>query len=137
MLRIAVDTNQYIAGFLYHGMMRAVFLLVLESKLTLYASPKLNAEVGKKLQYFHADEQVQNEVLSFIDEKSSMVEPTITIDVCRDKEDNFALELAETADADYLVTRDKDLLDMQHWKRTEIIKPEDFLPLLRRMKLLD
>ena len=39
--------------------------------------------------------------------------------------------------ADYLITRDNDLLVLKHWKDTSIILPEDFLPLLRTMSLLD
>jgi len=48
------------------------------------------------------------------------------------------LELAEEAQAEYLITRDKDLLELpqQEWKDTKIIRPEEFLPLLRSLQLL-
>ena len=40
--------------------------------------------------------------------------------------------------ADYLITRDKDLLDLpnKRWKNTKIVKPEQFLSYLREKKLL-
>jgi len=36
------------------------------------------------------------------------------------------LTLAETIDAAYIVSGDKDLLDLQHHKQTKIIKLADF-----------
>jgi len=63
-----------------------------------------------------------------------LYEPRIKISVCRDKQDNFILELAETSKAEFIITRDKDLLDLlnKKWKKTKIVKPEDFLTKIRR-----
>lgn len=137
MLNIVVDTNQFLSGFIYHGMMKTVFDLVLDDKLKLYVSPDLKREVLDKLHEFEVSKQVQNEVMYFMETRGILVEPTVKVDVCRDKEDNFVLELAESAHADYIVTRDKDLLELPQkaWKKIKIIKPEKFLPLLRKMIL--
>jgi putative PIN family toxin of toxin-antitoxin system len=137
MLNIVVDTNQFLSGFIYHGMMKTVFDLVLDTKLRLYVSPALKTEVLEKLQEFNVDELARNEVMFFMDLRGILVKPTMKIEACRDKEDNFALELSEESNADYLITRDNDLLDLHRWKQTKIIKPEDFLPLLRKMNLLE
>lgn len=104
----------------------------------MYTSSKLKAEIVKKFINFDATEQEQNEILSFLDERGIFVDPKIKVTVCRDPKDNFVLELVETARADYLITRDKDLLDLkdQKWKGTQIVKPEAFLPILREMKLI-
>jgi putative PIN family toxin of toxin-antitoxin system len=136
MLNIVVDTNQFLSGFIYHGMMKAVFDLVIDNKIILSISPALKVEVSKKLQEFDVSEDVQYEIMSYMKIRGILVEPTIKIEACRDKEDNFALELSETAHADYLVTRDKDLLTLNKWEQTKIITPEEFLPLLRKMKLV-
>jgi predicted nucleic acid-binding protein len=72
-----------------------------------------------------------------VDTKGVLIEPTVTVTELRDKKDNFLVELAETATADYLLTRDKDVLVMEKWKTTAILKPEDFLPLIREAGLLD
>lgn len=138
MLSIVVDTNQFLSGFIYHGMMKVVFDLVLNNKLTLFVSQTLKAEVLEKLQVYGINEQVQNEIMLFMETRGILVKPTVRITVCRDPEDNFVLELTETAQADYLITRDKDLLDLpnQEWKNTKIIMPEDFLPFLRKKGIL-
>ncbi len=138
MISIVVDINQFLSGFIYHGMMKLVFDLVLNNKLTLYVSSILKEEVLEKLQEYGISQQVQDEVMLFMERRGILIEPTVKILVCRDPEDNFVLELAETSQANYLITRDKDLLVLpgKIWKDTKIMKPEDFLPLLRSYNLL-
>src|SRR4051794_31963568 len=137
-LNIVVDTNQFLSVFVFHGkLMRLVFDLVIDEKIHLYLSSRLKDEVREKLQFFAVSKEGQKGVLSFIEDNGITVEPTIKIDVCDDKDDNFNLELAETVNATYLLTRDKALLRLKKWKQTEIITPEDFLPILRKMKLID
>lgn len=136
-LNIALDTNQYLSVFLFRGqLVKPIVELVLANKLTLFVSPALRAEVQEKLTFYGASKQIQDDALALIDQKGRLVTPLVTVTACRDKEDNFTLELAETAHAHYLLTRDKDLLDLREWKETAIIKPEDFLPILREMELL-
>lgn len=139
MLSIVIDVNQFLSGFIFHGMMKVVFNLVLDDKLKLYVSSLLTREVLRKLEEFEISEQIQSEVLFFIERRGILITPNIKVTVCRDPEDNYLLELAETSKADYLITRDKDLLELpnQKWKKTEILKPEDFLPSLRKMGLLN
>lgn len=118
--------------------MKLVFELVIDDKIDLYVSHILKDELSEKLHYFGVSKQIKNEVMSFIKINGILVEPTIKIRECRDFEDNFLLELAETAKANYLVTRDKDLLSLPKsaWKVTKIITPEAFLLLLRTKKLI-
>ena len=139
MLSLVADTNQFLSGFIYHGMSKVVFDLVFDKKINLYISTVLKDEVLRKLQEFGVSKNMQNEVMTFIETKGILVEPTTRITECRDPEDNFLLELAETSRADFLITRDRDLLDLPNhkWKTTKIIKPETFLPLLRDKKFID
>lgn len=127
-LNIVVDTNQFLSGFLYHGMMKIVFDLLADDKLLFYVSSTLQKEVLAKLRHFAVNQQEQSNIMAFIKTKGIFIEPTIHITACRDPKDNYLLELAETADADYLITRDKDLLDLP--------KSRYFLPLLRTKKLI-
>lgn len=91
----------------------------------------------EKLKEFEADNEVLMEAALFLNQRSIALVPKVEVTVCRDPEDNFILELAETCQADYIVTRDKDLLELpgQAWRNTQIVKPEAFLPLVRRKKL--
>ena len=66
----------------------------------------------------------------------TLVEPKKHISACRDPDDNKFLEIAYEAKADYLVTLDKDLLDLRDEKRevklfehkVRVLQPDEFLP---------
>jgi len=49
------------------------------------------------------------------------------IEVCRDPKDNFLLSLAIDGKADYLLTGDKDLLELKQIQQTKIQTLTDFL----------
>jgi putative PIN family toxin of toxin-antitoxin system len=51
--------------------------------------------------------------------------------VCRDPDDDMVLACAVAAWAQYLVTRDKDLLDLRQYEGIAIVTPEAFLTWLR------
>jgi uncharacterized protein len=51
----------------------------------------------------------------------TLVDVKTKLNVCRDVNDNFLLNLAVDSDADYLVTGDQDLLEIQKIGNTEII----------------
>jgi uncharacterized protein len=137
-LNIVVDTNLYLSLFVFRSvMLHHIFELVTDEKLTLYTSPTQRTELKKKFMEFAVTPEVQETVLFFIKAKATLLNPTIAVNASRDRADNFLLELSEAAAADYLITRDNDLLVLKHWKDTIIILPEDFLPLLRTMSLLE
>lgn len=138
MLKIILDTNQFVSAFLYGGMTQTVFELILNNKLLLYVSEDLEAEVIEKFKLYGASEQAILDASLFFDSKGVAVIPQTKVTVCRDPKDNYLLELSEEAQADYLITRDKDLLELPggEWKDTKIIRPEEFLPFLRSLKLI-
>jgi putative PIN family toxin of toxin-antitoxin system len=53
------------------------------------------------------------------------------VQVVRDPDDDMILACALAARADYLVSRDKDLLSISEYSGTKIIAPEAFLAVLR------
>ncbi len=137
-LKIVVDTNLYLSLFVFRStMLHHIFDMVTNGKLTLCISPTQIAELKKKFEFFRVNKQVQEKVMIFVNAKATLIYPTTTIKKSRDIKDDFLLELSETAEADYLITRDKDLLVLKKWNNTTMIMPEDFLPLLRKMNLLD
>ena len=57
---------------------------------------------------------------------AKMVETKSVQTQCRDPKDNFLLELAVDGKADYLITGDKDLLELKSVHKTKIVRIEDF-----------
>ncbi len=66
-------------------------------------------------------------LLKFIDEYGILVNVKSDMDICRDKKDNFLLNLAVDSDAEYLVTGDQDLLILNKIQNTQILTLKDFL----------
>ena len=69
---------------------------------------------------------VVNELILLLETISENVAIQPTHFLNRDKKDNFLLDLIEFSKADYLVTGDKDLLELNPFKTTTILNPYDF-----------
>ena len=56
--------------------------------------------------------------------------------VIRDPNDDMVIATAQRAQAAYIVTRDKDLLSLQHYEGTTMITPEAFIAIVRERRRL-
>jgi len=52
---------------------------------------------------------------------------------CRDVKDNYLLALSKDADADYLITGDKDLLVLKQFENTLIVTLAQFLEIINAL----
>lgn len=66
-------------------------------------------------------------VIDTILAKGEAVKLLTVLDVCRDPDDNLLLSLAVDGKADYVVSGDKDLLDLVEIQGIPIITPTAFL----------
>ncbi|WP_225865825.1 putative toxin-antitoxin system toxin component, PIN family [Dyadobacter aurulentus] len=67
------------------------------------------------------------DLLETIDEFADFVVVNSRVDTCRDAKDNFLLALAADSNADFLLTGDKDLLELGRFQVTKISTIADFL----------
>ena len=67
------------------------------------------------------------EIIETIDEYADFIKVQTKIEVCRDPKDNFLLSLSVDGNADFLLTGDKDLLDLIKFGETTIITISEFL----------
>ena len=79
-----------------------------------------------KFRRFFSSTDIEN-ILETIDEYADFIEVKSAIKVCRDSKDNFLLSLSVDGNVDYLLTGDKDLLDLNKFKKTTIITISQFL----------
>ena len=84
-----------------------------------------------KFRNFFNSEDIE-ELLETIEEYANFVQVTSKIELCRDKKDNFLLSLAKDSNADYLVTGDKDLLELKRIKKTTILTITEFLNTIKK-----
>lgn len=129
-VRIILDTNLWIS-FLISKDLAKLDELIFSKKCTLLFSQELLEEfltVAKrpKFRQFFSIADLE-EILETIDEYGDFILIKSNIDSCRDPKDNFLLSLAVDGKADFLITGDKDLLDLKKYGSTTILTISDFL----------
>jgi len=67
------------------------------------------------------------ELLEFMQEFADFVVVTSKSELCRDPKDNFLLSLAVDSHADYLITGDKDLLEISSIQKTQVLTVSELL----------
>jgi predicted nucleic acid-binding protein len=75
-----------------------------------------------------------NRLIDLLERKGILTEPEQIPPVSRDPKDDVFLACAAVSDSDYLVSADKDLLDLQTHGRTQIVRPAEFLSILEQQQ---
>lgn len=126
--RIVLDSNIFVSALVFGGNSSRCLKLVSKRKIVGVISPAIMAEtfeiLAKKFNYspFRLEE-LQNQIQEYFE----LVHPSITISISRDPDDNRVLEAGVEGDCGYIVTGDKDLLDLKKYKDIIILTPSDFL----------
>ena len=79
----------------------------------------------KKLKKYFDQEKV-TELITLLTLVSKKVKIKRIDKICRDPKDDFLLALSKEAKADFLITGDKDLLDLKIYGRTQILSVKNF-----------
>ncbi len=77
------------------------------------------------MKYF--GQSVLEEILETIEEFAEFVDVTSKLKFLKDSKDDFLLSLAIDGKADYLITGDKELLEVKKYGETEIVSIAEFL----------
>jgi putative PIN family toxin of toxin-antitoxin system len=112
-----------------------------EGRFELHLSPGIIEETARVLltrkrirdRYHYSDADVADFCSDLLAVAVMETELPI-IQVVRDREDDMILACALAARADYLVSRDKDLLSIGEYSGTKIIAPEACLAVLRKLE---
>lgn len=128
--RIIIDTNLWI-NFLISKNFSALDNLISNKEIILVFSKELLEEFFEvasrpKFQNFFTLQDVYD-LLEVIQEEALFVEVVSEVKVCRDAKDDFLLALAKDAEADFILTEDKDLLVLNPYGKTNIITLPVFL----------
>jgi putative PIN family toxin of toxin-antitoxin system len=128
-LKVIFDTNVWIS-FLIGKRLLGLKHLISKGKIIIVTTEQLLLEIeiitqkSKFSKYFspHAVE----DLLILLNTISLKFDVQPFNNDCRDPKDNFLLDLIMFSKSDYLVTGDKDLLDMNIFLETRIISPAEF-----------
>ncbi len=126
-LRLVFDTNVFISAALRGRQAETALELASARRLVLVTSAAILAELADKL--LHKLGWPQNRVDLFLEtirELAEIVEPTVTLAVVPDDEDdNRILECAVAGEAGLIVTLDQDLLRLKSYEIIGIITPRE------------
>lgn len=127
-MRIVADTNLLIASIFWNGAPYRIVQKTLSGSIEIFTSPEILNEVRKVLvEEFSLSEQEVDDITSGILTFAKVIDPLIQLDVVkRDPNDNHIIAAAITAKAEYIVTRDNDLLELKKYKSIKITTPDDF-----------
>jgi uncharacterized protein len=134
MLRATFDTNVHVSALNYKGPPAQLLELAAIGAFRLQLSPAILDETARVLaedfRWTLSDIQEARIMLQTI---SQYVNPRVVLDVVkRDPDDNRILECSQASRSDYIVTKDKDLLDLKVYAGAGIIKPHQFLTLVKQ-----
>lgn len=132
--RIILDTNLWIS-FLISKNYAVLDNLIKTNKVVLIFSNELLEEFIEvvkrpKIKKFFGKKDVE-ELLDTFDQFADLINVNSQLDLCRDKKDNFLLNLSVDGNADYLVTGDKDLLILEKIKKTKILTYREFIEIMK------
>lgn len=127
-MRIVIDTNVVISGVFFGGMPRKVLTAVVNESVSAYASKEIVDEYNGIIQEMISRKQghIDISILTPLIQYMEIIEPETRVKVCRDKDDNKFIECAVDAKALYIVSGDKDLLDIEEYKGIKVITAKEF-----------
>lgn len=126
-----LDTNVLISAFGWDGNEKKALEAALSGRFRMATSPILLEEfrcVASHPRLKFSWPKVE-EFLNAVLEVAYVLEVLPSLAVARDYSDNRVLECAIKANADYIITGDKDLLSMKEFKGIRIVTAEAFLKL--------
>lgn len=134
-MKVVIDANVLIAAFAARGLCEAIYELCLTND-QIYLTREILKDIQEKLIKKIKTPQAQAAaVIALIESNAILVHAAdIPSSTCRDPDDLNVLGAAITANADYVITGDKDLLVIQSYGSVKIVKPREYWEEFSRRK---
>jgi uncharacterized protein len=128
--RIVLDTNVTISALFWKGYPRVIYDLVEDGKAILLWSRNIEAELIRVLSYskFGLTSSEMFPIVNHLRSHAYFVEERTRIEIIKDDPtDNIFIECAIDGNADYIISGDHHLVNLQGYKLIKIISAKDFL----------
>ena len=135
MIKAVLDTNVVISAIVFGGKPRRILNLAIEGKISLFFSEPMFEEIreilgGRKFRFTAPQLLAVERELEAI---SDTVYPDKSIKFMKDDpDDDVFIECALAADADYIVSGDKHLLDLKSYGNIKIVNVAEFVEVVGR-----
>lgn len=127
---VVLDTNVLVSALGFGGKpLECLLLSIVESDIEVAFSDETLSELRRVMEYEHLPftEVEKRRYPEILGELAVVVEPDMNVNEVRDEDDDIFLECALEADADYIVSGDDDLLELEEFRGVSIVTPEEFL----------
>jgi putative PIN family toxin of toxin-antitoxin system len=133
-VKVIFDTNVWIS-FLIGKRLAKIKQHISDKSIIIITTEQLLLEIKnvtsrEKLKKYFPKESVK-ELIELLDTIAEKVVIKQKYFINRDPKDNFLLDLIDFSKADYLVTGDKDLLELNPFLTAQILTPAEFEKLLK------
>lgn len=128
--RIVIDTNLWVSFIISKSIQRLDNLLILNSVVILFSEDlleEIRSTITKPKLKKYFSENAMEEMLSAFENYIVLVDVTSKVKACRYPKDDFLLALAKDGNAHFLISGDRDLLDLNAFGKTKIVTLSDFL----------
>jgi len=131
-MKLILDSNVIIAAFSSRGLCHSLFELCL-TKHSIIISDHILIEVHRILhEKFKMPTKKVDEVIDYLKKFcETQGYKKLKENICRDKDDDEILALAQSASADYIITGDKDLLVLETFISIPIVSPWGFWQIVK------
>jgi putative PIN family toxin of toxin-antitoxin system len=131
--KIVIDTNIYISAIFWGGKPREVVNLGRSGQIDIFTSFEIEDEIKKKLKgKFNLQEEETALILADFSSFTNLVKIGERIEVIDDDpDDNKFIECAISSLAGFIISGDRHLLDLKHFKEIKIITAAEFLSMVK------
>ena len=131
-MRVVLDTNVLLAGVATHGICEGLMAFCFRDHSVVLSEQILSELAEHYIGKFKATAQQAALVADTLRKHSEVVVPAVTSQVAfSDADDLPVLGTAVAGHVDYLVTGDKQLLELHHYQGIPILSPREFYDLIR------
>jgi len=131
-MNVLVDTNVVVSALIRGGLPgRVIEELVAHDDWFWIVTDQIEREYRDVLARprFRISSEIQNGIGTLIETITIRVKPITPPPFTRDRKDEIFIGAALASEADFLITGDKDLLDIQRLLSTQIVSPAQFAEL--------
>jgi putative PIN family toxin of toxin-antitoxin system len=138
-VRVVLDTNVIVSATLIRGgnedrilraWQRGMFDLVLSHEIIEELARALSYDKLRKSRWITDEDTL--ELLETLAHSSVLVPGRVKVKASRDPADDKFLAAALEGEAAFVVTGDRDLLDLMHYREIRIVRPARFLQIIER-----
>jgi len=125
-MKVVIDTNILIGGADDESSVAyKIIEEVIAGRLDAYATHQTMGENRQMLRKLVRDRNYRERLEEFF-RKLKIVKVYKPLHVVADEEDNKLFESAASSGAEYLVSQDRAVLDVEEYHRTKVVTPQDF-----------